>query len=155
MKSCQVRNMDKLYYRAKIYSKYAALSLSLSLNKTSQIEKFMRPTWGPPGSCRPHMGPMLVSWTLLSGMAGFCRHVATIVGYGLLILSSWLPGALQPAKEQRNLILHRRRPRNLWVWGQKPSRFSSVWVSAQSWAGSWYFVINPCRPIKSNTGHNV
>ena len=27
----------------------------------------MRPTWGPPGSCRPQMGPMLAPWTLLSG----------------------------------------------------------------------------------------
>ena len=28
----------------------------------------MEPTWGPPGSCRPQMGPMLTPWTLLSGM---------------------------------------------------------------------------------------
>ena len=27
--------------------------------KQSQIAKFMGPTWGPPGSCRPQMGPML------------------------------------------------------------------------------------------------
>ena len=27
----------------------------------------MRPTWGPPGSCWPQMGPMLVPWTLLWG----------------------------------------------------------------------------------------
>ena len=27
----------------------------------------MGPTWGPPGSRRPQMGPMLVPWTLLSG----------------------------------------------------------------------------------------
>ena len=26
----------------------------------------MGPTWGPPGSCRPQMGPMLAPWTLLS-----------------------------------------------------------------------------------------
>ena len=26
----------------------------------------MRPTWGPPGSCWPQMGPMLAPWTLLS-----------------------------------------------------------------------------------------
>ena len=32
-----------------------------------QTAKFMGPTWGPPGSCRPQMGPMLVPWTLLSG----------------------------------------------------------------------------------------
>ena len=27
----------------------------------------MGSTWGPPGSCRPQMGPMLAPWTLLSG----------------------------------------------------------------------------------------
>ena len=27
----------------------------------------MGPTWGPPGSYRPQMGPMLAPWTLLSG----------------------------------------------------------------------------------------
>ena len=31
-----------------------------------QIAKFMGPTWGPPGSCRPQMGPMLAPLTLLS-----------------------------------------------------------------------------------------
>ena len=34
----------------------------------SQIARFMGPTWGPPGSCRPQMDPTLVPWTLLSGM---------------------------------------------------------------------------------------
>ena len=34
----------------------------------SQIAKFMGPTWGPPGSCRPQMGPMLAPLTLLSGL---------------------------------------------------------------------------------------
>ena len=34
---------------------------------SSQITKFMGPTWGPPGSCRPQMVPMLVPRTLLSG----------------------------------------------------------------------------------------
>ena len=32
-----------------------------------QIARFMGPTWGPPGSCRPQMSPMLAHWTLLSG----------------------------------------------------------------------------------------
>ena len=35
----------------------------------SQIAKFMGPTWGSPGTCRPQMGPMLAPWTLLSGMS--------------------------------------------------------------------------------------
>ena len=39
--------------------------------KTTQIAKFMGPAWGPPGSCRPQMGPMLAPWTLLSGLPGF------------------------------------------------------------------------------------
>ena len=36
-------------------------------SKGTQIPKFLWPTWGPPGSCRPQMGPMLAPWTLLSG----------------------------------------------------------------------------------------
>ena len=32
-----------------------------------QITKFMGPTWGPPGSCQPQMGPALAPRTLLSG----------------------------------------------------------------------------------------
>ena len=39
---------------------------------TSQIARFMGPTWDPPGSCRPHMGPMLVPWTLLSVVISAC-----------------------------------------------------------------------------------
>ena len=39
----------------------------LAHGATTQIEKLMEPTWGPPGSCRPQMGPMLAPWTLLSG----------------------------------------------------------------------------------------
>ena len=37
----------------------------------SQIARFMGPTWDPPGSCRPQMGPMLAPWTLLSGLILF------------------------------------------------------------------------------------
>ena len=31
------------------------------------IARFMWPTWGPPGSWRPQVGPTLTPWTLLSG----------------------------------------------------------------------------------------
>ena len=33
----------------------------------SLLVRFMGPTWGPPGPCRPQMGPMLAPWTFLSG----------------------------------------------------------------------------------------
>ena len=36
-----------------------------------QIAKFIGPSWGPPGSCRPQMGPMVAPGTLLSGTACF------------------------------------------------------------------------------------
>ena len=49
---------------------YPSFMWTLSLTNAglaTQIAKFMGPTWGPPGSCRPQMGPMLAPWTLLSG----------------------------------------------------------------------------------------
>ena len=50
--------------------------------KRPQIAKFIGPSWGTTGSCRPQMGPMLVPWTLLSG-ALLCRKCQ------LTIHSSW------------------------------------------------------------------
>ena len=49
--------------------KTAWFSIGVKYLKASQIARFMGPTWDPPGSCRPQMGPMLVPWTLLSGMS--------------------------------------------------------------------------------------
>ena len=40
--------------------------------RQTQIAMSMGPTWGPPGSCQPQMGPILAPWPLLSGEAG--RH---------------------------------------------------------------------------------
>ena len=45
---------------------------------TPQIMRFMGPTWGPPGSCRPQMGPMLAPWTLLSGTL-LCQLMFTFI----------------------------------------------------------------------------
>ena len=36
--------------------------------RTTLIEKFMGPTWGPSGADRTQVGPMLAPWTLLSGL---------------------------------------------------------------------------------------
>ena len=35
--------------------------------RSSLIAKFMGPAWGPPGADRTQLGPMLVTWNLLSG----------------------------------------------------------------------------------------
>ena len=39
-----------------------------SVSNGSLIARFMGPTWGPPGSYRPQLGPMLAPWSLLSGL---------------------------------------------------------------------------------------
>ena len=38
----------------------------------------MGPKWGPPGSCRPQMGPMLAQWTLLYGDCSLAIHCYTV-----------------------------------------------------------------------------
>ena len=49
----------------------------------SQIAKSMGPSWGPPGSCRPQMVPMMAPWSLLSGY--IYHHHATV--HGVLVFS--------------------------------------------------------------------
>ena len=39
------------------------------VSEQTLIARFMGPTWDPPGSCRPQIGPMLAPWSLLSGDA--------------------------------------------------------------------------------------
>ena len=48
----------------------------------SQIARFMGPTWGPSGSCRPKLGPILAPWTLLSGVwYGDITHCGLVTPY--------------------------------------------------------------------------
>ena len=57
----------------------------------SQIAKFMGPTWGPSGSCRPQMGPMLVPGTLLLGM--FYMPLFALL-YALSYYTGWMDRAI-------------------------------------------------------------
>ena len=56
----------------------------------TQIARFMGPTWGTPGSCRPQMGPILAPWTLLSGYAHLKWVIIAPVACCLLGASPWL-----------------------------------------------------------------
>ena len=47
---------------------FLCIGTSWHVGKTSQIARFTCPTWGPPGSCRLQVSPMLAQWTLLSGV---------------------------------------------------------------------------------------
>ena len=42
------------------------IQYGLLITTTTEIAKFMGPTWGPPESCRPQMCPILDPWTMLS-----------------------------------------------------------------------------------------
>ena len=46
---------------------WISVSGCVSIKATTQIARFMGPTWGPPGADRSQVGPMLAPWTLLSG----------------------------------------------------------------------------------------
>ena len=58
----------------------------------------MRPTWGPHGSCRPQVGPMWVSWKLLSVvfivvdlLYAFWYHCSQTGGWGVIFLGMKIP----------------------------------------------------------------
>ena len=62
-----------------------------------QIAKFTGPTWGPAGSCRPQMGPILAPWTLLSGTPNKFRPIR--------VDFSWFtPVLARPVHNQRLLL---------------------------------------------------
>ena len=55
--------------RDRLYETSRPLNICVILSKWSKIAKFIWPTWGPSGCCRPQVGHMLAPWNLLSGMA--------------------------------------------------------------------------------------
>ena len=66
------------------------------LSTASQIARFMWTAWGPPGSCRPHVGPILAPWTLLSEFpcSWFTWYPTLLDGvnrHGMLLKTMGLP----------------------------------------------------------------
>ena len=57
----------KQIYQVGLRTHHGCSSQTRAIWEATQIAKFMGPTWGPPGSCWPQMGPMLAPLTLLSG----------------------------------------------------------------------------------------
>ena len=81
----------------------------------------------------------------------FCRHIVTIVGYGLLRLSPRVPGALQPAKEQRNPTL--------WTDGCWPIADAPGTRAIQSLQSEWtvgensFDIVKKCWNVSNNDHH--
>ena len=72
MPLCIILSIFKLIFVTYVNHIYKPVPLSYSSVCTtevwSQIAKFMGPTWAPPGSCWPQMGPISAPWSLLSGI---------------------------------------------------------------------------------------
>ena len=47
---------------------YSGMELIFVYFISARKRRFKGPTWCPPGSCRPQMGPMLAPWTFRSGI---------------------------------------------------------------------------------------
>ena len=90
----------------------------LASPNTTQIAKFMGPTWGPPGSCRPQMGPMLAPWTLLSGQLINC----------LICKLFWLT-----TNGNQNFASLALCEENLPVAGGFPSQRAIMWKAFPEW----------------------
>ena len=75
---------------------YLALTIAWHESNHGPDSKFMGPIWGPPGSCRPQMGPMLAPCTLLSGVTytSRCGH-QTHYGEGANCWWFWQVSLLQ------------------------------------------------------------
>ena len=61
-----------------------------NINDTSPETKFMGPTLGQTGSYRPHMGPMLAPWTLLSGYVSAVKVAAATALAMMMIMMAML-----------------------------------------------------------------
>ena len=65
------------------------------------IAMLMGPTWGPPGTCRPQLGPMLAPWTLLSRYAYASKRTRCKFWEDILSRSTLTP--FSTTQKQQNL----------------------------------------------------
>ena len=83
--------ISKMWYFTYLYPSYLLLCQNTHPGTWAQVEehhimafpqiaKLMGPTWGPPVSCRPQMGPMLDPRTLLSGSLCTCDLICINFG---------------------------------------------------------------------------
>ena len=81
----EVQALWKAYTQGWFWSKLLAtstphsspVSLNHDLLSATLIARFMGPTWGPPGTDKTQVGPMLAPSTLLSGLHG-CSSVISM-----------------------------------------------------------------------------
>ena len=110
-----------------------------SLYIVTQIVKFIGPTWGPPGTCRPQMGPYWPPWTLLSG-----NLFRNTVGKGSVHTAKFLWGRHVPAYQ--SFHLRNLKPREL----PMPTTSSAVVTTMKQILSEHSISV---RLISNNGGH--
>ena len=120
-----------------------------SHRKQAQIVRFMGPTWGPPGSWWPQMGPMLAPWILLSGrfmgsMQG--RHRGPIELFTFRGLYQWLrsrpitPVYCSPTLSHGySLYGVWQQCLRHWGWDKMAAIFQTTFWKAFSWMKTYEF----------------
>ena len=61
----------------------------LTIVSTTQIARFMGPTWGPSGADRSLVGPMLTPWTFLSGYLSSMGQRARVHACYCAVTAPW------------------------------------------------------------------
>ena len=115
---------------------------------TTQITRFMGPTWGPRESCRPLMGPTLVPWTLLSG---YNPSLQSVISTKMLILGMLHSGTERPSRRpfMTTCILYVLLPATGWHRLIQPSHnISHARIKATMFGVLGYkqFTIRFCSP---------
>ena len=107
-----------------------------------QIAKFMGPTWDPPGSCRPQLGPMLAPLTLLSG---------TVIKYNAF--KFWGSFDVEPLLGFSSCVIFQVHLRECWTTTSIPGLSGSLTWKRNETSTSWktvrYFVNG------SNAWHSI
>ena len=86
----------------------------------TKIARVMGTTWGPPGSCRPQMGPMLAPCTLLSGKCPCDGAIAWLV-------CGWYTGVVCQAT-YTGIISILLACRNIWINLELPFLGRESWI---------------------------
>ena len=99
----------------------------------TQTAKFMWPTWGPPGSCRPQMGPMMALWTLLSEYVISCSTFSVWANHNGF--DRYWVDAYDPAGNGSYMQSHTGLPLTYFNWQSGEPNYLSLekcaWMSVQ------------------------
>ena len=77
---CWCKPVSEITHACNLYTKWLKYCSQMNGNWMSQIAKFREPTWGPPWSCRPQMGPMLpLNLAIRGGISSLHSSMTTMV----------------------------------------------------------------------------